>query len=154
MAYLHIHNMADAGEILLGVWGREVFRAAQTIFFIFSVGSHILTFTIAFNVMTGHATCTIAWGGGVIGMIVLWIFTLPRTLKKVSYLSVASFISIGAAVLMTGVGVSCSWSPLQCNHPHEPCQSLRQCLEHYLHLRRPRRIFLIHQRVQKSEGFP
>lgn len=64
MAYLHIHNMADAGEILLGVWGREVFRAAQTIFFIFSVGSHILTFTIAFNVMTGHATCTIAWGGG------------------------------------------------------------------------------------------
>jgi len=106
MAYPHVHNMADAGEVLLGAWGREIFGAAQTIFLIFSMGSHILTFTIAFNVVTGHATCTIAWG--VIGMIVLWIFTLPRTLKKVSYLSIASFISIGAAVLITMIGVGVS----------------------------------------------
>jgi len=48
IAYLHIHNMADAGGILLGVWSRGVFGAAQTIFLIFSMGSHILTFTIVF----------------------------------------------------------------------------------------------------------
>jgi hypothetical protein len=34
------------------VWSRGVFGAAQTIFLIFSMGSHILTFTIVFNVMT------------------------------------------------------------------------------------------------------
>lgn len=60
--------------------------AAQTIFLIFSMGSHILTFTIAMNAITSHATCTIVWG--IIGLVVLWLFTLPRTLKKVSYLSI------------------------------------------------------------------
>lgn len=87
MAYPHVHNMADAGEVLLGVVGREVFGAAQTIFLIFTMGSHILTFTIAMNAITGHATCTIVWG--IVALVILFIFTLPRTLRKVSYLSIA-----------------------------------------------------------------
>jgi hypothetical protein len=78
--------MADVGEILAGPIGREVGCAAQTIFLIFSMGSHILTFTIAMNTITGHATCTIVWG--IIGTIVFLIFTIPRTMKKVSYLSI------------------------------------------------------------------
>lgn len=72
--------------MLLGPVGREFGGAAQTIFLIFVMGSHILTFTIAMNSITGHATCTIVWG--VVGFVVLWILTLPRTLKKVSYLSI------------------------------------------------------------------
>jgi len=51
MAYPHVHNMADAGEVMAGAWGREFGGAAQTIFLIFSMGSHILTWTIAFNAM-------------------------------------------------------------------------------------------------------
>lgn len=91
LAYPHIHNMADAGEVLftpigMGAIGREVFGTAQVIFLIFIMASHILTWIIAFNAMTTHAACSIVWG--VIGLIVLFIFTLPRTLKKVSYLSI------------------------------------------------------------------
>ena len=82
-----VHYMADAGEVLIGAWGSEIGGAAQTIFLIFVMGSHLLTFNIAMNAITGHATCTIVWG--VVGFIVLWIGTLPRTLKKVSYLSIA-----------------------------------------------------------------
>ena len=92
MAYPHIHNMADAGEVLfaplgMGAIGREAFGTAQIIFLIMLMGSHVLTFEIAFNVMTGHPTCSIVWA--VVGLIVLFLFTLPRTLKKVSYLSIA-----------------------------------------------------------------
>lgn len=62
LAYPHVHNMADAGEVLLspiglGAAGREIGGAAQTIFLVFVMGSHILTFTIAMNAITGHATC-------------------------------------------------------------------------------------------------
>ena len=103
MAYPHVHNMADAGEVMLGPVGRELFGAAQIIFLIFTMGSHVLTFTIAMNAITSHVTCTIVWG--VVGMIILWILTLPRTLKKVSYLSIVSFISITAAVFITMIGV-------------------------------------------------
>jgi amino acid permease len=85
--YPHVHNMADAGEVLLGRFGKELFGAAQVIFLIFVMGSHILTFTIAFNAMTGHATCTIVWG--VIGTIILLLFTLPRTMKNIAHFSIA-----------------------------------------------------------------
>jgi amino acid permease len=91
LAYPHVHNMADAGEVLfepigMGAIGREFFGTAQIIFLIFIMGSHILTWIIALNAMSDHATCSIVWG--VIGLIVLFIFTLPRTLKKVSYFSI------------------------------------------------------------------
>jgi amino acid permease len=109
MAYPHVHNMADAGEILGGRIGREVGGAAQTIFLIFSMGSHVLTFTIAFNAITSHATCTIVWG--VIGLVVFFLLTLPRTLKRVSYLSIISFVSIFGSVFITMIGVGVSPPP-------------------------------------------
>ncbi|KAI9867328.1 MAG: hypothetical protein M1813_009606 [Trichoglossum hirsutum] len=85
--YPHVHNMADAGEVLLGVIGREVFGVAQIIFLVFIMGSHILTFSIMLNVLSNHGACTILFA--VIGMIVSIIFSLPRTLKNVSYFSIA-----------------------------------------------------------------
>ncbi|KIW86729.1 uncharacterized protein Z519_12642 [Cladophialophora bantiana CBS 173.52] len=42
--------------------GREVLGAAQTIFLIFSMASHILTWTICLNTLTDGAACTIVWG--------------------------------------------------------------------------------------------
>ncbi|CAI6338781.1 unnamed protein product [Periconia digitata] len=107
--YPFVHSLGDVGEVLLGPWGREIGGAAQTIFLIFVMGSHILTFTIAMNVITGHATCTIIWG--VVAFVVLWLCTLPRTLEKVSYLSIASFASIVAAVLITMIGVGVDPAP-------------------------------------------
>ena len=103
LAYPHVHNMADAGEVLAGRIGREIFGAAQILFLVFAMGSHILTFSIMMNTVTSHGTCTIVFG--IVGMIVCLVFTLPRTLKKVSYMSIVSFISIVSAVIITMVGV-------------------------------------------------
>ena len=88
---------------MAGPVGREIFGAAQIIFFVFVMGSHILTFSIMMNTVTGHGTCTIVFG--VIGLIVSLICTMPRTLKSVSLLAIASFISITAALLVTMIGV-------------------------------------------------
>lgn len=84
--------MADAGEVLLGWFGREAFGAAQVIFLIFVMGSHLVTFTIMMNTLTEHGACTIAFG--VVGMVVSLILSLPRTLKKVSYLSISCTIEL------------------------------------------------------------
>jgi hypothetical protein len=75
-----------------GPFGREFGGAAQTIFLIFVMGSHILTFTIAMNAITERATCSIVWG--VVALVVLWVGTLPRTLKKVSYMSIVCTTSL------------------------------------------------------------
>ncbi|ODQ52513.1 hypothetical protein SAICODRAFT_30654 [Saitoella complicata NRRL Y-17804] len=68
------------------------------------MASHILTFDICFNVITGHATCTIVWG--IVGMVISIVFTLPRTLKALSFLAILSFLSILSAVLLTIIGVA------------------------------------------------
>lgn len=117
LRYPHVHNMADAGEILFGPIGRELLGAAQVIFFVFVLGAHILTASIMFNTLTGHATCTIVWS--VIAMLICLVLTLPRTLHKVSFLCVVSFISILGAVLITMIALGLSpLSPLVINATH------------------------------------
>ncbi|MCJ1468030.1 hypothetical protein MMC07_006656 [Pseudocyphellaria aurata] len=103
LRYPHVHNMADAGEVMLGPVGREIFGAAQMMFLVFVMGSHILTFSIMFNTLTDHGTCTIVFG--FVAMLLSLICTLPRTLLNVSYMAIASFISIIAAVMITMIGV-------------------------------------------------
>ena len=103
LAYPHVHNMADAGEVMAGPIGREFLGAAQILFLIFVMGSHILTFSIMMNVLTTHGACTIVFG--FVGFIVCLICTLPRTLRNVSYMAIVSFISIIAAVVVTMAGV-------------------------------------------------
>lgn len=78
--------MGDAGEILGGPIGREIMGAAQLLFLVFIMASHLLTFSVMANVLTSHATCSIAFG--VLGMVISIILTLPRTLLKVSWLSI------------------------------------------------------------------
>lgn len=91
--YPHVHTFADAGEILFtplgaGAFGREFFGAAQVIFLIFSMGSHILTWTIMLNTVIGPgAPCTIIWS--VVALVLFFICDIPRTMKNLSWFSIA-----------------------------------------------------------------
>lgn len=81
----HIHSMADAGEVLLGAFGRELFGTGQLLLIIFVSASHILTFSVAMNTITEHGTCTIVFG--VVGLVLSFLLCLPRTLLNISWLS-------------------------------------------------------------------
>ncbi|KAJ5781303.1 hypothetical protein N7457_006463 [Penicillium paradoxum] len=109
LRYPQVHSMGDAGEILfrpLGLprFGREFMGTAQLLFLIFVMGSHLLTFTVMMDTLTEHGTCSIVFG--IVGLIVSFVFALPRTLRKVSWLSIASFISIIAALLITMIAIA------------------------------------------------
>ncbi|KAL4969342.1 neutral amino acid permease [Aspergillus stella-maris] len=101
--YPQVTNMADAGEVIAGPFGREFMGVAQMLFFVFVMASHLLTFTVAMNTLTDHGTCSIVFG--VVGMVVSFILCLPRTLEKMSWLSLISFISIFSAVMICMIGV-------------------------------------------------
>ncbi|KAL4888866.1 amino acid transporter [Aspergillus ambiguus] len=107
--YPHIQNMADAGEILLGRFGRELFGIGQLLLIVFIMASHILTFTVAMNSITEHGTCSVVFG--VVGVIISYVLCIPRTSANVSYLSVASFVSVFSAVMIVviAVGVEHPW---------------------------------------------
>ena len=103
LAYPQVHNMADAGFVMAGPIGREILGMGQLLFYVFLMGSHILTFAIMMNTVTAHGTCTIVFA--VVGTIISLIFSLPRKMEKISYLSIISFASIASAVMVTIVGV-------------------------------------------------
>ncbi|KAJ5641483.1 hypothetical protein N7490_005483 [Penicillium lividum] len=103
LRFPHITTMSDAGEVIGGKFGREFVGACWIIFFIFIMASHLLTFTVAMNTITDHGTCTIVFG--IVGMIISFICSLPRTLDKMSWLSLVSFVSIISAVLITMIAL-------------------------------------------------
>lgn len=87
MRYPHVHSMGDAGEVMWGPIGREILGSAQCLFLIFVMGSHVLTFSVMLNTLTNHGTCTIVFE--IVGLIVCFVFTIPRTLQKVAWFSIA-----------------------------------------------------------------
>jgi amino acid permease len=56
------------------------------------------------NALTNRGACTIVWM--LVGLVLSFLGTLPRTLKHLSYYSVVSFLSIIGAVMATMIGVS------------------------------------------------
>lgn len=105
--------MADAGFILFGTFGYHLFCWAALLSLIFIMAAHILTFSVAMNVLTEHGACTMLWMA--IGFAISVVLTLPRTLKNVSYFSIASFASIVSAVflVMISLGVNTHTSAVQ-----------------------------------------
>jgi amino acid permease len=104
--HVHIHSMADAGDLLVGRIGRTTLDIAQLVFFVLVMGSHILTFSIMMNVLTEHSSCTIIFS--VVGLLASFLLTIPRRLERLSHISSASFISIIGAVLTGMIGVTLS----------------------------------------------
>ncbi|KAJ5138318.1 uncharacterized protein N7515_003166 [Penicillium bovifimosum] len=81
-----VHSMGDAGEILMGPFGRELLGIGQLLLLIFLMASNILMFNILMNVLTDHGTCTLVFG--VVGLIICFLGALPRTMDKVYWMSV------------------------------------------------------------------
>jgi hypothetical protein len=90
--YPQIHSMADSIEVLFSLmgmkrFGREFGAGAYITFLIFCMASHILTWIICLQTLSEHSVCNIVWG--VVGMVIFWVLDIPRTCKKMSYMSIA-----------------------------------------------------------------
>ncbi|KAF9889537.1 hypothetical protein FE257_007247 [Aspergillus nanangensis] len=103
LRFPQVHSMGDAGELMFGKIGREICYVGQILFMIFLMSSHILTFTVTFNTITNHGTCSLVFG--VVGMILSFICTLPRTSSKVFIMSVISCTSIVVATFVTMIAI-------------------------------------------------
>lgn len=103
LAHPHVHSMGDAGEVLFGWVGRELFGSGAVLFIIFIMGSHLVAGGHTLNVLTDHKACTI-WFVVVI-LVVSFVGTIPRTLKNTTSLSMVSCVSVLAAALIVMVNL-------------------------------------------------
>ncbi|KAK7532297.1 amino acid transporter [Phyllosticta citribraziliensis] len=102
--YPSTHTFADAAYLMGGPIAREIMGVAQVLIIIFIMGAHVLSFSIALNVLTGHGTCTIVFG--FVGFAVCLALALKRQLEKVSYLSIASCLSVVVCVLVAMIDIA------------------------------------------------
>lgn len=104
LQYPNAQSFADGGHMIAGSIGREIVAMASLLVLIFISAAHVLSFAIALNVVTDHATCTVVFSA--VGLAGSFLSTLPRTLKNVSYLSVFSCASIIAASTVAMISIA------------------------------------------------
>ncbi|KAK7402460.1 hypothetical protein QQX98_011787 [Neonectria punicea] len=105
LAHPEISHYADAGRLLLGRFGYEVFGAAFVLELLLVVGSHALTGSIALVTINGGNVCSIAFSA--VSAIVLLILAIPPSFTEVAILGYIDFVSIlvaiGLTIIATGV---------------------------------------------------
>ncbi|TQS33738.1 hypothetical protein Golomagni_05907 [Golovinomyces magnicellulatus] len=99
LAYPATANYADAGRLLLGRFGYELFGAALVIELVMVVGSHALTGSIALGRLNDYNVCSIAFSA--ISAVILLILAIPPSFSEVALLGYVDFVSIIAAVGIT-----------------------------------------------------
>lgn len=111
LAYPHIAHYADAGKVMLGRVGYELFGAALVLELVMVVGSHALTGSIALGNINGGHVCSIVFSA--ISAIILLILAIPPSFTEVAMLGYIDFASILAAVGITiiATGIQAHDSP-------------------------------------------
>lgn len=103
-------NYADAGRLLLGRFGYELFGAAMVLELVMIVGSHALTGSIALGDLNNGRVCSV--GFSAISAIILFVLAIPPSFSEVAILGYIDFASIIAAIGITiiAAGVQASHS--------------------------------------------
>lgn len=106
----HIYSIGDAAEVMFGPMGQEIMGVAYWLFNTLAYGSTVLTVSIAFNTLTEHATCTVVWTA--VGAVISLILGIAvRTLKVMSWLSLAAIISLFIAVWTVAIACLAQLTP-------------------------------------------
>jgi amino acid permease len=101
-----VHTMGDAGYIMFGPVGREIMAFGTCCFAIFACGGQLLAGQIALAALSDNKLCLMLYTG--IFAIPTLLCSLPRTFHGLSWLSIASVLSILVAgvVGMAAAGIS------------------------------------------------
>lgn len=100
-----VHNMGDAGYIMFGPIGRELLSFGTCCFAIFACGGQLLAGQIALGSLSDGKLCLTLYTG--IFAIPTLLCSIPRTFHGLSYISIASTLSITIAgiVGMAAAGI-------------------------------------------------
>lgn len=105
LAHPSTANYADAGRLLLGRFGYELFGAALVIELVMVVGSHALTGSIALGRLNDYHVCSVAFSG--ISAVILLILAIPPSFTEVAILGYIDFasiiIAVGITIIATGI---------------------------------------------------
>ncbi|KAK4619898.1 N amino acid transport system protein [Fulvia fulva] len=97
-----VHNMGDAGKIMFGVVGREVFSFGTIAFAFLLAGGQMLSGQIALSNLSSNGLCNVSFTG--IFAAATFLCALPRTFDGLGWISIPSVLSITIAGIVGMVG--------------------------------------------------
>ncbi|KAL4885408.1 transmembrane amino acid transporter protein-domain-containing protein [Aspergillus karnatakaensis] len=98
-----VYNIDDAGGLMFGRIGREVWAAAFLLFMIFVAGSAILGTSIGLNAVSTHGACTAVFVA--VSAVIGFVFASIRTLNRIKWLAWVGLVAIVVSVFIVAVGV-------------------------------------------------
>ncbi|KAK3378727.1 amino-acid permease [Lasiosphaeria ovina] len=99
LKYPDVSHYADAGRLMFGKFGYEFISVMFILQLVLIVGSHALTGSIMWGVITDNGACSIAFA--VVSAIILFLLAIPPSFAEVAILGYIDFVSIIAAILIT-----------------------------------------------------
>ncbi|CAG8939357.1 unnamed protein product [Penicillium salamii] len=111
LAFPSVRHYGDAGTLLMGRFGYELFFAMFLLQLVFVTGSHCLTGSIAMVQITGSSICALIFG--VVSAIILLLLAIPSSFADITILGYIDFTSIIAAIGITiiSTGIQATDSP-------------------------------------------
>ncbi|KAL6707239.1 hypothetical protein ACN47E_004227 [Coniothyrium glycines] len=110
LKFPEVASYADAGKLLLGRVGYEIFGAALVLELVMVVGSHALTGSIALIDLNGGHVCSIVFSA--VSAVILLILAIPPSFSEVAILGYIDFasilIAIGITIIATGIQATSS----------------------------------------------
>lgn len=97
-----VHNMGDAGQILFGAFGREIFAFGTLFFAVLLAGGQMLSGQIALAKLSENGLCNISFTG--LFAAATFLCALPRTYDYLGWISMASVGSIVVAGIVGMIG--------------------------------------------------
>jgi amino acid permease len=105
LKYPQVHHFSDAGTLLFGRIGGEIFTVMLILQLIFLVGSHCLTGTTALLTIIDKDICSV-WMG-LASAAILLLVSIPPSFAEIAVLGYIDFasivITIGITIIATGV---------------------------------------------------
>ncbi|KAF4982339.1 hypothetical protein FZEAL_2015 [Fusarium zealandicum] len=98
-----VYGLDDAGYMMFGKIGREVFATVFMLYWIFVAGSAMLGISIGFNAVSNHAACTAVFVA--VAAMLGFMFSSIRTLGKIGWLAWVGLVCIMTAIFSVTVAV-------------------------------------------------
>ncbi|KAH7244546.1 uncharacterized protein BKA55DRAFT_515738 [Fusarium redolens] len=103
LRHREVYGIDDAGGLMFGRAGQEIFGFAFGLYWTFVCGSAMLSVSIGFNAVSNHGTCTAVFVA--IAAITGFIFASIRTLGKLSWLAWLGLICVISSVIILTIAV-------------------------------------------------
>ncbi|KAF5588027.1 neutral amino acid permease [Fusarium subglutinans] len=103
LRHREVYGIDDAGGLMFGRAGQEIFGFAFGLYWTFVCGSAMLSVSIGFNAVSNHGTCTAVFVA--VAAVTGFIFASIRTLGKLSWLAWLGLICVISSVIILTIAV-------------------------------------------------